>query len=98
MHRSPLPAHRRTIAWAARERFGQIVDPRNGRPIEGYRSMSVASPSGMEAEVLSTALLVTPEQERAAILSGFSDVSAVEIVYDSSAAGFVPRIEWQYGF
>jgi thiamine biosynthesis lipoprotein len=78
--------------------LGQVIDPRTGRPIEGYRSMSVASPSGIEAEVLSTALLVTPEQERAAILSGFSDVSAVEIVYDSSAAGFVPRIEWHYGF
>ena len=78
--------------------FGQIIDPRSGRPIEGYRSMSVASPSGMDSEVLSTALLVTPERERAAILSGFSGVSAVEIVYDSSAAGFVPRIEWQYGF
>jgi len=78
--------------------FGQIIDPRSGRPIEGYRSMSVASPSGMEAEVLSTALLVIPEPERAAILAGFSGVSAVEIVYDSSAAGFVPRIEWQYGF
>lgn len=78
--------------------FGQIVNPRNGRPIEGYRTMSVASPSGMEAEVLSTALLVTPERDRAAILSGFSNVSAVEIVYHSSAGEYVPRSEWQYGF
>lgn len=87
-----------TRAFGQIPAFGQTIDPRSGRPIEGYRTLSVASPSGTEAEVLSTALLVTPEPERAAVLSGFSSVSAVEIVYDSSAAGFVPRIEWLYGF
>lgn len=77
--------------------FGQIIDPRNGRPIEGYRTMSVASPGGMEAEILSTALLVAPERERAAILSGFSGISALEIVYHSNEGNFVPRIQWRYG-
>jgi thiamine biosynthesis lipoprotein ApbE len=77
--------------------FGQIIDPRNGRPIEGYRTLSVASPSGIEAEILSTALLVTPERDRAALLSGFSTVSAVEIVYRAKAGKFVPCIEWEYG-
>jgi len=77
--------------------FGQIVDPRSGLPIEGYRTMSVAGPGGLEAEVLSTALLVTPERDRATMLSGFSSVSAVEIIYDSSAGKYVPRIEWKYG-
>lgn len=78
--------------------FGQIIDPHNGRPIEGYRTMSVASPSGIEAEVLSTALLVTPEQDRAALLSGFPTVSAVEIVYQPNAGEFTPHIKWSYGF
>lgn len=77
--------------------FGQIIDPRSGRPVEGYRTMSVASPSAIEAEVLSTALLVTPRQDRAELLSGFSIISAVEIVYHSSAGEFAPSIEWQYG-
>ncbi len=77
--------------------FGHIVDPRNGRPIQGYRSMSVASPSGIEAEVLSTALLVTSESDRPALLSAFSTVSAVEIVYDFNAGKFAPRIDWKYG-
>jgi thiamine biosynthesis lipoprotein len=77
--------------------FGEIIDPHNGRPIEGYRTMSVASPSGIEAEVLSTALLVTPERDRAALVSGFSTISAVEIVYHSNAGMFVPRIAWKYG-
>jgi thiamine biosynthesis lipoprotein len=77
--------------------FGQIIDPHSGRPLEGYRTISVVSPSGIEAEVLSTSLLVTPERERAALLSGFSTVSAIEIVYHENAGKFVPRIEWEYG-
>lgn len=78
--------------------FGQIIDPRSGRPIEGYRTMSVASPSGIEAEVLSTALLVTPVRDRAELLSGFCNISAVETVYHSDLEGFAPNIEWKYGF
>jgi thiamine biosynthesis lipoprotein len=77
--------------------FGQIIDPHNGRPLEGYRTISVVSPSGIEAEVLSTALLVTPERDRAALISGFSTVSAIEIVYRTNAGKFVPCIEWEYG-
>ena len=77
--------------------LGQIIHPRSGRPIKGYRTLSVASPSGIEAEVLSTALLITPEQDRADILSGFAVVSAVEIVYDSDAGRFAPKIAWKFG-
>lgn len=76
--------------------LGHIVDPSTGRPIEGYRTMSVACSGGIEAEVLSTALLVTPASERAARLSGFSVLSAVEITYHQQGTEFVPRIEWQY--
>ena len=77
--------------------FGQIIDPRNGRPVEGYRTISVTSPSGIEAEVLSTALLVTPEQDRASLISQFQAISALEIVYHSREGEFVPRIQWTYG-
>ena len=77
--------------------FGHILDPRTGRPVEGYRTLSVASPSAIEAEILSTALLVIPERERAEVLSGFSQVSAIEIVYHSREGEFVPRIQWKYG-
>ena len=76
--------------------IGQIIKTGSGRPIEGYRTMSVAGPSAMEAEVLSTALLVTAERERAALLAGFSRISAVEIVYQPQEGDFIPRIQWQY--
>jgi thiamine biosynthesis lipoprotein len=77
--------------------FGHIIDPHSGRPMEGYRTLSVVSPSGIEAEVLSTALLVAPAQDRAALISQFSAISAIEIVYHSREGEFVPRIEWTYG-
>jgi len=77
--------------------LGQIIHPRTGRPIQGYRTLSVASPSGIDAEVLSTALLVTPEPDREVLLSTFQNITAVEIVYDSNAGQFTPRIAWSYG-
>jgi FAD:protein FMN transferase len=77
------------------QNFGHIINPRDGRPISGYRTMSVMSPSAIDAEVLSTALLVTPEIERAEILSGYPGASAIEITYESSD-NFAPRAQWRY--
>ncbi len=77
------------------QNFGHIINPRDGRPIEGYRTMSVAAPSAIDAEVLSTALLVTPEAERAEILAGYPGTSAVEILYEPRNQ-FTPRIQWRY--
>jgi FAD:protein FMN transferase len=77
------------------QNFGHIINPRDGRPIEGYRTMSVTAPSAIDAEVLSTALLVTSETERAEILAGYPGVSAIEIVYEPHEK-FAPRIQWRY--
>lgn len=76
--------------------FGHIINPRDGRPIAGYRTMSVASPNAADAEVLSTALLVTAEADRAEILKSYPNVSAIEVVYDSRGNDFAPRIQWRY--
>jgi thiamine biosynthesis lipoprotein len=91
------PFNRMAGTRALESVLGQIIDPRSGRPIPGYRTMSVAAPSGIEAEVLSTALLVTPERERGTMLSRFHGISAVEIVYSSGAEECVPRIQWRQG-
>jgi len=77
------------------QNFGHIINPRDGRPIEGYRTMSVAAPNAADAEVLSTALLVTPETDRAEILSSYPGVSGIEIVYEPHN-NFSPRIQWRY--
>jgi thiamine biosynthesis lipoprotein len=75
--------------------FGHIINPHDGRPIEGYRTMSIAAPNAADAEVLSTALLVMSETERAEILSGYPGVSGIEIVYEPHN-NFAPRIQWRY--
>jgi FAD:protein FMN transferase len=77
------------------QNFGHIINPRDGRPIAGYRTISVAAPSAVDAEVLSTALLVTPETERAETLSGYPGASGIEIVYEPHN-NFTPRIQWRY--
>jgi len=77
------------------QNFGHIINPRDGRPIEGYRTMSIAAPNAIDAEVLSTALLVTPEAERAEILAGYPGAPAIEIVYEPHNP-FTPRIQWRY--
>jgi FAD:protein FMN transferase len=77
------------------QNFGHIINPRDGWPISGYRTMSVAAPSAIDAEVLSTALLVTPETERAEILSSYPGASGIEILYEPQN-NFAPRIQWRY--
>ena len=76
--------------------FGHILNPRDGRPITGYRTLSATSPSATDAEVLSTALLVTPVNERPDVLSSYPGASGVEIVYEPRDDGFASRIAWHH--
>ena len=50
--------------------FGHVIDPRSGWPVETQRLAAVRAPSGAQAEVWSTALLILPADEgRARILA-----------------------------
>jgi len=77
------------------QNLGHIINPRDGRPIAGYRTLSVTAPSAIDAEVLSTALLVIPEVERADILAGYPGAAAIEMVYERHN-NFMPRVQWKY--
>jgi thiamine biosynthesis lipoprotein len=71
------------------------INPKTARPIPNYRTLSVAAPAATEAEVLSTALTVTPLQDREKILANFPNVqSAIEIVYNNE---FTPHTNWTHG-
>lgn len=53
---------------------GHVRDPRTGDVCEGRRLVTVVTPDPLDAEVLSTVLLIASEQERETILSGFPSV------------------------
>jgi len=74
--------------------YGHIISPKSGRPVVGFRTVSVVSPSALEAEVLSTALTSIPENERDAVLDMFEDSQAVEFVYGGSRE---PVLSWSAG-
>lgn len=76
---------------------GHIVDPRDGQLVSGRRTLSVACASAVNAEVLSTALLVVPVPERARLLENYRGTEAVEIVYEPDDGGWSGRISWRYG-
>jgi len=61
-----------------------IISPATARPIPGYRTLSIATSSATEAEILSTALTVIPIQDRKKIIEKFPNVQAgIEIVYNN---------------
>jgi FAD:protein FMN transferase len=73
-----------------------IINPRDGQPVTGHRTLSVACPSAVDAEVLSTALLVVPVAQRADLLRQYPGIQAVEIVYHPEPHGWTGRIEWHH--
>lgn len=69
--------------------FGHVLSPHNGQPIAGTRTLSVLSDSPLDAEVLSTALLVLSPAERASVCDAFPGATAVEISYEEDREGLV---------
>jgi thiamine biosynthesis lipoprotein ApbE/Na+-translocating ferredoxin:NAD+ oxidoreductase RnfG subunit len=43
---------------AGGRRYGHILDPRTGRPVQGIAAVSVVAPTGMESDAMSTATFV----------------------------------------
>ena len=72
---------------------GHIIDPHTGKPSGKTGTVSVVSESPVEAEVLSTALLVAGEENRERILKRFNPERVVEITY---AADNSPAIYERY--
>lgn len=74
--------------------YSHIINPMSGRAVVGFRTVSVVSPSTLDAEVLSTALTSIPEEERDGILHPFENLQAVEFVYGDSRE---PVLRWSAG-
>jgi FAD:protein FMN transferase len=60
-------------------RFGHVLDPRSGRPLERPRVAAVLAADGARAEALSKALLVLGEKDGVALLEGLPDADGILI-------------------
>lgn len=70
-------------------RFGHVLDPRSGRPAEGWLSASVIGPSAAEADALSTAFLVGGPQLAHDYCDRHPGVMALLTPDDGSSTAFV---------
>ncbi|CAN5224077.1 FAD:protein FMN transferase [soil metagenome] len=59
------------------ERFGHLIDPRTGRPVQGLASVSVYSPNGMTSDIAATALYVLGSRDGPKYVARWADVDAV---------------------
>lgn len=61
-----------------------IINPFTGYPVKEKKSILAANPDPVLAEVLSTSLMVLPDDRIKSVLSGFQDASAVRIEYEGN--------------
>ncbi|MBE9511339.1 MAG: FAD:protein FMN transferase [Bacteroidetes bacterium] len=64
-----------------RYRKTALINPVNGQPVEKVRTISVKSAKAIDAEILSTALYVSPQNRKKKILSNFPESEAIEAIY-----------------
>jgi FAD:protein FMN transferase len=63
------------------KRYGHILDPRSGYPVEHTVAVTVIAPSGLMADGLSTGLFVLGAEKGAALVARMQDVEAVMYTY-----------------
>lgn len=61
---------------------GHLIDPHSARALSGIRSLTVLSRNPVEAEVLSTALILAPLDEREEILARFPGIRIIDVSYN----------------
>jgi len=77
------------------DRIGHILHPEKGLVETGFKHISVASGQAVEAEVLSTALMVASDKEMIEILNNFPDCRAIEIKYDEDGTALLRNLNNQ---
>jgi thiamine biosynthesis lipoprotein len=73
------------------QRYGHIIDPRNGQPAEGVLSATVMVESAAEADALSTALFVLGRDEAVKFCREHPEVSAILVLPGDNTGS--PQIE-----
>jgi FAD:protein FMN transferase len=65
-------------------RYGHVLDPRTGLPVEGMLSVTVVAPTGMAADALSTAVYVLGPSQGADLLSRTEGAEGIMVWEDES--------------
>lgn len=73
-------------SWIAGRRYGHVIDPRTGQPLESERLAAVVATSGALAEALSTAFLILDEGERARALRATPRAESLVLDSDGGAS------------
>jgi thiamine biosynthesis lipoprotein len=73
----------------AGERFGHVLDPRDGRPVPAWGSVTVVHADPLAADILATALFVLGPEEGLALAESLDGVAALFLT--STGAGVVER-------
>jgi thiamine biosynthesis lipoprotein len=73
------------------KRYGHIIDPRTGRPVEHVLSVTVISSTALAADALSTGFFVLGPEKSAEALNKLPGVKAYFIMPKKSGAGFIGR-------
>lgn len=61
--------------------WGHVINPKTGHPVKGSKTVSVCASSPLQAEILSTVLLISEENDLKGILNHFTVDEIVEVVY-----------------
>ncbi len=72
------------------KRYGHLIDPRTGEPVDGAYSVSVLAPTAMQADALSTAFFVLGAEESAKYCEKHPEIAALFVVPAGGDAQCVP--------
>jgi thiamine biosynthesis lipoprotein len=73
------------------KRYGHIIDPRTGYPVDHVLSVTVVASTALEADALSTGFFVLGPDKAAEALDGLPGVRALFLMPDGDGTGFTPR-------
>jgi thiamine biosynthesis lipoprotein len=79
-----------------RDGHAHIVDPADGMPATGCRTVSVACASAADAEALSTALFVLPAEGRDRVLARYPGAHAVAFAYSGHDDDWAVERTWHH--
>jgi thiamine biosynthesis lipoprotein len=85
---SSSAAYERAVAVGDR-RYGHVLDPRSGRPVESCLGVTAWTPEAMAGDAATTALFVLGRESAAPVLSALGPISALFLDRDPSVWGGV---------